>query len=177
MAKWAPPRLKKSTPLAVVALVILLCLAYTQPQTLHQRYPAIQLADCDQIRILASEEVGPDQRAEYDVTVVPGDPAFDQLMELLNDRNFSRSLRTLFPVGTNRHMTQPGDFQWELIFDYEESVPMPDGSAGSGALLTVRNFYGQLSVSGYANGGAVWQANTMGQKQWLEDIMAAIRSA
>ena len=169
-----PPRKKKWIILAAIAVALAtFCLWYTRPVPFQNLIPGVELPPCQQIRVYASYEGEGGNREEYELTFTPEDSSFEPLLSLFADRSYRRSLRNLLPRGGRTHGTRPGDFRWWAILDYEETVVLPDGSAGSGSLLQFSNFYGTLDISVL---GEDWQANTDHQEPWLQEVMEIIQN-
>lgn len=71
--------------------------------------------------------------------------AFEKLWELLCAQEYRRSLRDLLPKGTRIHTAEPGEFQWEVSFHFED-VAFSDGSSGSGEMLRIQNWYDEIDI-------------------------------
>lgn len=162
--------------LCVVAVLALLaaifCFWYTRPVSFADLSPGVDLPPCQEIRIYATYYNGSQDLDDYELTITPEDPAFDQLLSLFEAQTYRRSLGNLLPQGTRHHNTQPGDFRWEVILHYEDEVLFPNGSWGRGDLLQFRDFFGALDVF---FDGEIWQATVPDQDQWLSDVMEIIR--
>lgn len=163
---------KRSIPMIIAAIVLILYLWYTMPKTMEQLYPYLDLSECTGITVWYEDGTSTDM-TEVKLTAKEAAP----LLELFESRTFRRTLSSIFPRGTWTHQTTPGsenDFQWELIFFFED-VTLPDGSGGSGALLHFNNFYGKLEVSSDDKG--YHHLTTSGKDAWLQEVMDAILTA
>ena len=171
---------KRKYVVLIVILVLALaltafCLWYTRPMTFDHLSPEVDLPACQEIRVDATYHNASHDRDEYELTISPDDPAFDQLLSLLEHQTYRCSLRNLLPQTSRTVSLQPGDFQWHIILEYEEAVLFPDGTWGKGALLQFHSFYdGTLDVSFAGNH---WQAVVPKQEQWLSDLMQLILDA
>lgn len=76
----------------------------------------------------------------------------------------------LLPRGTKNHRYREGDFQWTVLFRFE-NVLFPSKDTGTGDLLHVNNFYGDLTL--YSDGETV-QCGFSGQEPWARDVMDII---
>ncbi len=157
--------------LAALAALVVLALAWafsSRPMTLAQRYPMLTADSCTEIRgyyRIGTQEGRPEAVAEK------GSLEFQRLWELFFQRTYRRSLRDLLPRGTRIHPAQPGDFQWEVFFEFE-NVPFPDGSTGSGTMLHIRNWYGELDLR---FDGETEACITQDQHIWAAEVLDILR--
>ena len=124
---------KRKYVVLIVILVLALaltafCLWYTRPMTFDHLSPEVDLPACQEIRVDATYHNASHDRDEYELTISPDDPAFDQLLSLLEHQTYRRSMRNLLPQTSRTVSLQPGDFQWHIILEYEEAVLFPDGT-------------------------------------------------
>lgn len=156
---------------AAILAGVLLCIAamvfYTRPLTLEQRYPVLDMSQCTQIRGYYYDGTG---TKDTPFTISPGDPHFDEVIERFRSAAFRTNLRNLFPQGTKTHRYDEGDFRWEVIFQFER-VLFPNGDTGSGDMLHISNFFGDINV--FFDGEEV-NCSVRNQEQWAEDIMRII---
>ena len=165
--------MKKSSPrrraalLAVILLTAALVLLwYTRPRTLADI--GLSPARCQSVQVWLDDEQGGGQKGPLVIT--PGDPAWSSLLDLLETGTFRRSLRDLFPRGTWVHNPAEGGHRWtiDLLFD---DTAMPDGTTGSGVLLSLNCFYGKLEID---FGGDTHQYQT--PRQWEEALWTCFLS-
>ena len=157
---------------AVLAAVVIAGLWFARPLTIEQMVPGLELDACVGMAAYYTDDPKgePNQRVELSLE----DEAFSPLLELVQDRKFSRSPFWWIPAGTKTHLWEDGDFRWELMLLFE-NVPLPDGSIGSGAMLHLNNFFGELELRGYD--GRTYPIQTSGQEQWVEAIMEILLAA
>ncbi len=142
-------------------------LVYTRPLTIEQRYPVLDISQCTQIRGYYYDGTG----VEFiHFTIYPDDTHFDEIIELFQSTAFRTKLRNLFPRGTKTHRYNEGDFQWEIMFRFED-VLFPSGDMGSGDMLHIENFYGDIDLS---FDGEQMNCSVKNQEQWLKDVMSII---
>lgn len=166
--------MKKRVKTAIL-LAVLLCLAafvlvYTRPLTIEQRYPVLDMSQCTQVRGYYYDGSG---AGHTQFTIYPEDAHFAEIIERFQSAAFRTKLRNLLPRGTKVHQTQPGsenDFQWEVMFRFED-VLFPSGDTGSGDMLHVQNFYGDIDLS---FDGELVNCSVKNQEQWLKEVMDII---
>ena len=117
-------------------------LFYTRPVTLNQLYPFLDFSQCAEMHGYYS--VG-NLAEDSQFSVKSEDADFPQLMKLIEEKKFRRSLSGLLSSGTKIHRTQDEDFFWEVML-HLENQRFPDGSIGSGSIIHIRNFFGKVSV-------------------------------
>ena len=142
-------------------------LIYTRPLTIEQRYPFLDLSECTQIRGYYDRGKG---TAPIPFLLQTGDPDFQELLELFHRPAFRTKVSNLLPSGTKVHRYEEGDFRWSVMFRFEE-VLFPDGSAGSGDMLHVDNFFGKVTLS---FDGENISCTVENQEQWLREVMDII---
>ena len=160
--------------LLAVLLAGLAALWYTRPMTLQQLCPELGLAQCSAITIYY--EVVPSAVGKEKLVLERGDPAFDTLWKELQGRTFSRSLTSFLPHGTRYVQTEDGDFQWELLLEFDAHVVTPDGNGHQGMLVRLSNFFGSLSLD-HMLARRTWDVTTNEQEAWLSQVMDTIVSA
>lgn len=169
---------KKSLAVLLLVLAVLLvgaaALWYTRPMTLRQLCPELDLSQCSSITVYY--EVVPSAEGNEKLVLEPDDPAFDILLKDLQNRTFSRSLTSLLPRGTQTVRTTDGDFQWELLLEFDTTVVTPDGNGHQGMLLRLSNFFGRLSLD-HMLADRSWYVTTSDQETWLSQVMDIITSA
>jgi len=154
--------------LFVMLLFIAGYLFYSRPMTIQQRYPMLTLDKCTEIR--GYYEVG--AQAEMTAFTIEKDSEyFQKLCNLFYERNYRRSLRDILPRGTRIHRTEPDDFQWEVMFHFD-TVELPDGNRGSGTLLRIQYWYGDLDIH---FDGVTRSCHTSEQDAWAKEILDIIR--
>ena len=67
------------------------------------------------------------------------------------------------------------DYGMEQGVNVFENVPLPDGNTGSGAVVRLNNFFGELSLRGYD--GKTYPIRTSGQEEWVGAVMDALWTA
>lgn len=151
---------------AVLAAIVAAGLWFARPLTVGQMYPGLELDACVGMTAYYTDDSKgePNRRTELS----PGDEGFSSLLGLLQGQAFSRSPLWWIPTGTKTHRWEDGDFKWELMLLFED-VPLPDGSAGSGAMLQLNNFFGELDLRGYD--GNTYPVRTSNQEQWVRDVL------
>ena len=165
---------KQSLVRFLLVLAVLLAgsaiLWYTQPMTLRQLCPEVDLARCSSITVYY--EVVPSAEQER-IVLEPSSPTFQAILKELQDRTFSRSLTSLLPRGTRTVRTTDGDFQWELLLEFDSTIVTPDGNEHQGMLLRLRNFFGRLSLD-HMLADRTWDVTTKGQEVWVSQVMDII---
>ena len=152
--------------------VALLCIAasffvYTRPQTIEQRYPVLDLSQCTLIHGYFYDGTSVE---DTPFTLAPDDPHFDEMIERFQSAAFQTSLRNIFPQGTKIHRYEDGDFKWSVMLRFE-NVLFPNGDIGSGDMLNINNFFGDVDL--FFNGEQV-QCSVKNQEQWLNDVMSIL---
>ena len=169
---------KKSLVLLLLVLAVLLAgggaMWYTRPMTFGQLCPEVDLSQCSSITVYY--EVVPSAVGNERLVLERDDPAFDTLLKELQDRTFSRSLTSLLPRGTQTVRTMDGDFQWELLLEFDTTIVTPDGNGHQGMLLRLRNFFGRLSLD-HMLADRSWNVTTSDQEAWVSQVMDIITSA
>lgn len=171
----------KKKPLTLLLLVLAVLLAggaalwYARPMPLRQLCPELDLSQCSSITVYY-EVVG---RTEGNQRLVlePDDPAFDTLLREFQSRTFSRSLTSLLPSPKARTIpTEDGDFQWELMLEFDTPVVTPDGNGHQGMLVRLSNFFGSLSLD-HMLADRTWNVTTQDQEAWVSQVMDTIAPA
>lgn len=151
-----------------ILLFIAAYLFYSRPMTIQQRYPILTLDKCTELRgyfrLDRQEEL-------TEFTIDKNSTEFKSLCDLLYEQDYRRSLKDLLPRGTRVHPTEPGDFQWEVSF-YFEDIVFPDGSIGSGGILSIQSWYGELDIH---FDGDVLSCYTNEQETWAKEVLALIQ--
>ena len=162
-------RLKKSVVIIVaVILIVVGYLAFSRPMTIQQRYPMLSLDKCSGIRGYYRDDT---VEALKEFTIDKNSEEFELLCDLLYEQEYRRSLRDILPRGTRTHRTEPGDFQWEVYFHFDD-IALPDGSIGSGEMLCVQCWYGELEID--FNGDTL-SCYLGGQEYWAKEVLNLIR--
>ena len=166
---------KQSLVCLLLILAVLLAgaaalLWYTRPMTLRQLCPEVDLSQCSSITVCY--EVVPSAEQER-IVLEPSSPTFQAILKELQDRTFSRSLTSLLPRGTRTVRTTDGDFQWELLLEFDSTIVTPDGNGHQGMLLRLRNFFGRLSLD-HMLADRTWDVTTKDQEVWVSQVMDII---
>lgn len=155
----------------IIAVALLICMAaaliYTRPLTLAQRYPILDLSQCTQIRGYFFDGRDIEQTP---FVIYHDDPHFGEMIRLFQTVGFKTRIRNLFPQGTKTHLYQEGDFKWEVMFRFE-NVLFSNGDMGSGDMLQIKNFFGDLAIS---FDGEQVQCTINSQETWARKVMEII---
>ena len=154
--------------IAVILLFIAAYLFYSRPLTIQQRYPMLNLDKCTELRGYFRLD-GQEELTEF--IIDKNSKEFEILCDLLYEQDYCRSLRDLLPRGTRIHPTESGAFQWEVSFHFEDIV-FPDGSIGSGGILSIQSWYGELDIH---FDGDVLSCHTSEQETWAKEVLNAIQ--
>lgn len=155
-----------------LAVLVIAGLWFARPLTIEQMVPGLKLDAC--VGMTAYYTDDPRGTRDKGVELSLGEEGFSALLELTRERKFSRSPFWWIPTGTKTHRWEDGDFKWELMLLFE-NVPLPDGNTGSGAVVRLNNFFGELSLRGYD--GKTYPVRTSGQEEWIGAVMDALRTA
>lgn len=163
--------------LSLAALIIIFCLWYTRPRSMESYCPPLEITECTEIkfnnRVYSGTTLEDGSYRPYnefeEIVFVPGEPEFERLIELLDEGRFRTRLANILPKGTRTHSAQPGDITWDMYLCFE-NVEMPDG-VGSGYLLNIGNFYGELDIS---YGLKTSYITTAHKDEWLVEINAML---
>ena len=162
---------KKNIKLIVCAIIVICivatCLIYTRPQTIAQRYPILNIADCTEMKGYYFVAPGVED-TQYHISA--DDSRFAELIQLIQSAELRKKLSNFLPQGTKTHMLSDGDFKWELMLNFND-VEFPSGSHGSGYMLHLRNFFGDISIS--FDGEQIWYS-VSNQDEWVKEIMEII---
>lgn len=163
-------KLKAKTVILIAA--IFLCIAgylfYSRPMTIQQHYPMLTLDKCTDLR--GHYEI--DGQTDFtEFTIDKNSEEFEVLCRLLYDQDYRRSLRNFLPRGTRIHPTESGDFEWEVYFHFED-VEFPDGNIGSGGILRIQYWYGELDIH---FDGEMLSTHTKEQEAWAKEVLNAIQ--
>jgi len=157
---------------AVFAAAALLCIAafavvYTRPLTIEQRYPVLDLSQCILIRGYFNSGASAE---DSQFMIAPDDPHFDEMIELFQSTPFRTNLRNILPQGTKIHPYEDGDYKWSVMLRFED-VLFPNGDTGSGDMLHINNFFGDVDLS---FDGKQVECSVKNQKQWLKAVMSIL---
>ena len=161
-------RIKWLVLIAVAVSLLSAYLIYSRPMTLSQMYPMLTPERCTEIHGYFRIEEQPEQTR---FTVSASDDAFRDLCDAFYGRTYRRSLRSVLVRGARYHRVEPGDFQWEVYFHFED-VELPDGNIGSGAMLRIQNWYGELDL--YFDVEQV-SLHTDDGEEWGKEVLDLIR--
>lgn len=151
----------------VVICIVAAGLIYTRPQTIEQRYPLLSISDCTGIKGYYFVAPGVEDTA---FQISSDDSRFSELIQQLQSVQIKKKLSNILPQGTKTHRLYDGDFKWELMLHFDD-VSHPSGSHGSGYMLHIRNFFGDVSIS--FDGEEIWYS-VSNQEQWLRDVLDII---
>lgn len=162
---------KSKRPVIVIAVIILFVAAYllySRPMAIQQRYPMLTLDSCTELRGYYKIN---EQTEFTEFTIDKNSEAYEILCSLLYEQDYRRSIRDLFSRGTRIHPTEPGDFEWEVYFHFEDAV-LSDGNIGSGGILRIQYWYGELDIH---FDGDVLSCYTNEQETWANEVLNTIR--
>ena len=164
---------KQSLVRLLLVLAVLLAgaaiLWYTRPMTLRQLCPEVDLSQCSSITVYY--EVVPSAEQER-IVLEPSSPAFQAILNELQDRTFSRSLTSLLPHSTQTVRVADGEFYWTLLLEFYDFVALPDGYEYTRDYLRLNNFFGHLSLD--YNAHRTWDVTTKDQEVWVSQVMDTI---
>ena len=127
--------------IGILAFLVLAALIYTRPMPLE----SLCEADITQCKAVFGDHFREPQAEDTHFEFPADDTRCAQLTALFAQQKFRRSLANLLPQGGTTHLTQDGDFCWEVGFCFD-ATDFPDGSTGEGVFVTCRNFFGKLSL-------------------------------
>ncbi len=93
-----------------------------------------------------------------------------ELLKLLGEQNFSKSLTNLLPQGNKSHRVRDGDFHWGITLHTYKEV-LSDGSSISGDILHISNFYGNLEIR-FDGESCIYTVDN--QQKWLKSVLDLI---
>lgn len=158
--------------IALAVLLLVFYLVYSRPMTLSQLCPLLPLDEC--IGISGYYRTSDQTGGFTQFTIEADSEEFQELTRLFNEKTYRRSLKDLFPKGARTHQTTGKfEFQWEVWFHFD-TIEFPDGNAGSGPLLQIQYWYGELDIE-----NMVWQkdgriCHTSEQDAWAKEILDII---
>ena len=128
---------KKITALLILSLCAALALFYRRSLPLPKIFPGLDLSQCASITLQGDYyEKSPRESVAYHQTFTQESEEFEQILSLLQQAEFRRSLWGLIPhKGIRSHPLQTGDIRWEIHCIF------PDGG------LWVQNFFGDFTLS------------------------------
>lgn len=154
----------------VACLVVTTCFATNQRQsTLEERYTYLDISGCNGITGYCITEPGGTPKK---FVIEPTDSHFDELLNLLQTTEFKDRIISVFPWQTHTNQGQTGDYSFDLYLDFGE-IQLEDGQTISGALLYIKNFYGDLSIESLGESSLCSVNN---QKKWSRNIMDIIEN-
>lgn len=161
------------TALSVVVLLLVAYFIYSRPMTLSQINPLLPLDKC--VGISGYYRTSDDADGLMQFTIAADSEEFQELCSLFNEKTYRRSLKDLLPRGTRIHQTTGEfEFQWEVMF-YFDTIEFPDGNAGSGPLLQVQYWYGELDIENRVFEKESRICHTTEQDAWAKEILDIIR--
>ena len=166
---------RKKTAAAVIVLLLLAAAyaVYSRPMTLFQLHPLLPLDQC--VGISGYYHTSEQTSGFTQFTIEADSEEFQELCSLFNEKTYRRSLKDLLPRGTRTHLTTSKfDFQWKVWFHFD-TVELPDGNGGSGSLLQVNYWYGELEIDNalLENGRRI--CRTKDQDAWAKEILEIIQ--
>lgn len=164
-------KLKTKKAVIMITLILLFIVAYlfySRSITIQQRYPMLNLDKCTELCGYYKID-GQTELTEF--TIDKNSETFEILCNLLYKQSYRRSLRDLLSRGTRIHPAEPGTFEWEVFF-YFENVALPDGNIGSGGILRIQYWYGELDIH---VDGEIFACYTDEQETWAKDVLNIIQ--
>ncbi len=161
---------KRKIAIAAAAVILAAAAFYTRPLALSQICGDIDIlqSNCVHGYYTDSPRMTEDGRFEIE----EDDERFLKIIELFKNKKFKRSLWNFLPNGTKMHRFEDGDFKWEVMFDFNE-IMLPDGSKGSGSVIRVSNFFGEVLEIHF--NGDTWRCDVSDKDTWLEEVMSLIK--
>lgn len=154
--------------ISAIILLVAVYLFYSRPMTIQQRYPMLTLDKC--IEISGYYKV--DEQVELtEFSIDKDSKEFEALWGLLYEQDYRRALKDILPRGTRIHPTEAGDFQWEVIVHFDDVV-LNDGSIGSGGMLHIESWYGELDIH---FDGEILACYTDEQETWEKAVLEIIQ--
>lgn len=161
------------TALVVVILLLVAYFIYSRPMTLSQINPLLPLDKC--VGISGYYRTSDDAEGLLQFTIEADSEEFKELCSLFNEKTYRRSLKDLLPRGTRIHQTTGEfEFQWEVLFHFD-TIAFPDGNAGSGPLLQIQYWYGELDIENRVFEKERRICHTAEQDAWAKEILDIIR--
>lgn len=161
------------TALSVVVLLLVAYCIYSRPMTLSQINPLLPLDKC--VGISGYYRTSDDTDGLMQFTIESDSEEFKELCSLFNEKTYRRSLKDLLPRGTRIHQTTGEfEFQWEVMFHFD-TIEFPDGNAGSGPLLQVRYWYGELDIENRVFEKDRRICHTTEQDAWAKEVLDIIQ--
>lgn len=162
--------MKKKAVRGLISVLFLIAvyLVYSRPMTVSKLYPMFTLDKCTGIEGYYHDGTQVDLTK---FTIEEGSEEYQNMCELFFEQKYRRSLRDILPRGSRTHRYEPGDFQWEVYFCFED-VELPDGSRGSGPMLQFKSWYGDLDI--YFDGERL-TCYTDDQDNWVKEVFDIIR--
>ena len=162
--------MKKKVILRLIPVIFIFAiyLVYSRPMTVSQLYPMFTLDKCTGIGGYYNDGTQVDLTK---FTIEQGSEEYEKLCEMFYEKEYRRKLADILPRGTRSHRYEPGDFQWEVYF-YFEDIEMPDGSRGFGPMLQFKSWYGDLDIFSV---GEYYSCYTNRQKAWEKEVYDLIK--
>ena len=159
--------------LSLAVLLLVSYLIYSRPMTLSQINPLLPLDKC--VEISGYYRTSDDTGGFTQFTIAADSKEFKELCRLFSEKTYRRSLRNLLPRGTRTHQTTSKfEFQWEVFFHFD-TIEFPDGNAGSGPLLQVQYWYGDLDIENRVFEKERRICHTAEQDAWAKEILDIIQ--
>lgn len=162
--------MKKKVILRLIPVIFIFAiyLVYSRPMTISQLYPMFTLDKCTGIGGYYNDGTQVDLTK---FTIEQGSEEYAKLCAMFYEKEYRRKLADILPRGTRSHRYEPGDFQWEVYF-YFEDVELPDGGRGSGPMLQFKSWYGDLDIFSV---GEYYSCYTNQQKKWEKEVFNLIK--
>ena len=162
--------MKKKAIFRLIPLLFIFAiyLVYSRPMTVSQLYPMFTLDKCTGIEGYYNDGT------QIDLTkfmIEHGSEEYEKMCAMFYEKKYRRKLTDILPRGARSHRYEPGDFQWEVYF-YFEDIEMPDGSRGSGPMLQFKSWYGDLDIFSV---GEYYSCYTNRQKAWEKEVFDLIK--
>ena len=165
MVKGGNVLMKKKLVIGIIIGVLIFSVgSYFSKMTLLELFPMLTLDKC--VEISGEYRVGT-QTESTSFVFERDSKEFERLFAHFYWSIYEWSFRNMLPQGTRYHKAEPDDFQWNVYFTFE-GVEFPDGSTGSGKMLHIENWYGDLDI--YFDGER-YACKIKNQDDWLKDAL------
>jgi len=158
--------MRKQKPVALYVLSILAIIfgalyLYTRPGTIEELYDFVDLNDIDMVGGYVRVYEGDSENSFYTTQwFQPGSPEYGELMDLLRQTTFQRTLKTLTPLPETRvspHL-QPGMFTLEILYHNDVNG------------FALQSFYGETTIGFYDESLGVQYITIENESQWEQAI-------
>ena len=161
--------MKKKLVIGIVIGVLIFSVgSYFRPSTLLELFPMLTLDKC--VEISGDYRVGT-QTESAEFVFERDSKEFESLFAHFYWSTYKWNFKNLMPRGTRYGKTGPDDFQWNVYFAFE-GVEFSDGSTGSGKMLRIQNWYGDLDIYFC---GERYSCSVRNQDEWLKKALSKMQ--